>query len=96
MTTPGVSTEKIVLEMYSTRTIIRRCSSQIRLAATTRTKSATVFRNKYISGHQSNLGSVNAGLKNITATEDIFLAFVVVQQVMVELSGVATEKRKGF
>jgi hypothetical protein len=59
------------------------------------TKTATVLRRIYALGHQSNLRSVSAGKKvNINATDDFFLAFIMVQQTMTELYGAAKEKEK--
>jgi hypothetical protein len=37
---------------------------------------------------------VQAKNVNINATDDVFLAFTIVQQIMTELSGVAREKEK--
>jgi hypothetical protein len=89
----GVSKEDVPLEIHNTRSTIRCCSSQLRSAANITTKAATVFREKYKPGHQSNLRLVCANV-NINATADVFLAFTAVQQTATELSGAATEKEK--
>jgi hypothetical protein len=59
-----------------------------------RNKTATVFREKYQSVHQSNLRSVQAKIVNINATNNMFLAFTMMQQIITEPLGTVTEKEK--
>jgi hypothetical protein len=65
------------------------------LAATITTKTATLFRkNTHEDTNQISGQSVHAKSVNITAMDDVFLAFTTMQQIMTELSGAVTEKEK--
>jgi hypothetical protein len=51
-------------------------------------------KNTHQDTNQTSGQSVQATNVNINATDDMFLAFSMVQQIMTELSGTATEKKR--
>jgi hypothetical protein len=98
-TTPG-SAGRTFFSKYTTHdrtfTAALRSSDQQHRQQPSQQKPATVFRkNTHRDTNEIPGQSVQAKNVNINAT-DMFLAVTAVQQIMTELCGAATEKRKGY
>jgi hypothetical protein len=76
--------------------IIPRCSSQLRSATAliTIARKAVTFVRKYTHQDTNEISGKSVQAKDvyISATDNVFLAFTMVRQIMTELSGAATER----
>jgi hypothetical protein len=89
----GVSRENVLLEI----SIIRCCSLHLRSAASAQpsqqTQQQSSGKNTLQDTNQVSGQLVQAKNVNVNVTGDIFLAFIMVQTIVTQLSGAAREKK---